>query len=329
MDIIIDSNIFISDFTLKSSNWEVLLDFVGKTESKIIIPQVILDEVCAEYKRVFLSLTSEYEKITKKIHRHCISCNFENIEKNKIGDYVSFLKKEIKIEPFPYRNDFLPEICHRAINRVKPAKKDGKDFRDILIWLSVKAICAKSEHKQVVFISQNTVDFANDRNQLHEILSSECSSEGIEIRYYTSIGAFVSEFIYQYSEKLNVYNKEWLESNLNFQEIEDQLKDMLDNENWPDYFDYTGELSADFYEVKYIDLMCIEQHRGYILPNDDAILNIEMAGEVYVESQYVDRYRDKMYKGNTFNGGSIEFGVTIKVSNGIIIQTYVNDDYCI
>jgi predicted nucleic acid-binding protein len=329
MDIIIDSNIFISDFTLKSSNWEVLLDFVRKTESKIIIPQVILDEVCVEYKRVFLSLASDYEKITKKLHRHCSSCNFENIEKNKIEDYVSFLQKKIKIETFPYKNDFLPKICHRAINRIKPAKKDGKDFRDILIWLSIKEICIKGEHKQVVFISQNTTDFANNRNQLHEDLSSECRAEGIDVRYYTSIGTFVTEFINQYSEKLNVYNKEWLESNLNFQEIEDQLKDMLEKESWSDFFDYAGEFNASSYQVKYIEPMHIEQYGGYILPDGNTILNVDMKGNVYIEAQYIDYYRDKMYEGDTVNAGSIEFGITIKISNGSIISTYVNNDYCI
>ncbi|MGJ7025664.1 PIN domain-containing protein [Petrimonas sulfuriphila] len=331
MDIVIDSNIFISDFTLKSSNWEVLLDFVSKTESKIVIPQIIFDEINAEYERVFNELNTEHDKIAKKLHRHCPSYEINSVSKYKIDKYVDFLSERLKIEAFPYINDFLPEICYRAVNRLKPAKKDGKDFRDILIWLSIKSICKNSPHKQIIFISQNTVDFANDNGTLDNDLLLECTTEEICVQYYTSIGSFISEFVNQYSTKLNTYDKDWLEENLNFKEIEDQLKDMLNDEEWGDYFEYaTGErIHADYYNIKYIEPIDILQYSGYLLPNGDAILNVDMKGDVYVESQYVDRSRDKIYEGNTFNGGTVEFDITIKISNGIIIDTYVNDNYCI
>lgn len=334
MYIVLDSNIFISDFSLESPNWETLLDFIDENESQIIIPQVILDEVSAEYERVTNSWLDDFNRIANRLNKlRVYNDDIMSLESMPImptkDSYIDYIKVKLNIETFPYIDSFLTEVTQRAIKRIRPAKKDGRDFRDTLIWLSLKRICENNEHKQIVFISQNVSDFANESKVLHEDLAAECKKEGLNIMYYTSLKSFINDFVIQYSENLKTYDKKWLEENLDYKDIEDQLIDMLYGEDWIGHFEYFYERTADSFNVKYIEPMDIDDYTSYLLPNGDIILNIDMKGTVYIQEEFVDRFRDKLYEGDTINGGDIEFSVVIKISNGKIIQAFVNDNYSV
>jgi hypothetical protein len=49
MDIVLDSNIFCSDIPLRSKEIDVVLNYLEKTESAIVMPQIILDEITGLY----------------------------------------------------------------------------------------------------------------------------------------------------------------------------------------------------------------------------------------------------------------------------------------
>lgn len=334
MNIVLDSNIFISDFSLESPNWETLLDFINENESQIIIPQIILDEVGAEYERITKSLLDDYNRIANRLNKlstydsDVICIESEDMMPSK-DSFIDYIKVKLDIEPFPYIDSFLTEVTQRAIKRIRPAKKDGRDFRDTLIWLSLKRICENNNHKQIVFISQNVSDFANENKVLHDDLTAECKEEGLNIMYYTSLKSFINDFVIQYSENLKTYDEKWLEENLDYKDIEDQLRDMLYGEDWAGHFEYYYERTADDFNVKYIEPMDIDNYTSYLLPNGDIILNIDMKGVVYVQEEFIDRFRDKLYEGNTVKGGDIEFSVAIKISEGKIIQAFVNDNYSV
>ena len=334
MNIVLDSNIFISDFSLESPNWETLLDFINENESQIIIPQIILDEVGAEYERLTKSLLDDYNRIANRLNKlstydsDVLSIESKDMMPTK-DSYIDYIKIKLNIEPFPYIDSFLTEVTQRAIKRIRPAKKDGRDFRDTLIWLSLKRICENNNHKQIVFISQNVSDFANENKVLHEDLAAECKEEGLNIMYYTSLKSFINDFIIQYSENLKIYDEKWLEDNLDYEDIEDQLRDMLYGEDWIGYFDYYYDRAVDDFNVRRVESMEIDSYTSYLLPNGDAIFNIDMNGIVYVQEEFIDRNRDKIYEGDTIKGGDIEFSLTIKISEGKIAQSFVNDNYSI
>lgn len=334
MNIVLDSNIFISDFSLESPNWDTLLNFIKENESQIIIPQIILDEVGAEYERITKSLLDDYNRVANRLNKlSTYNTNVVNIESEDImptkDSFIDYIKIKLDIKSFPYIDSLLAEVTQRAIKRIRPAKKDGRDFRDTLIWLSIKKICENNDYKQIVFISQNISDFANENKVLHEDLVAECKKEGLKIMYYTSLKSFINDFVIKYSENIKFYDQKWLEENLDYKDIENQLKDMLYGEDWVGHFEYFYERTADDFDVEYIEPMDIENYTTYLLPNGDIILNIDMKGTVYIQEEFVDRFRDKIYEGDTINGGDIEFSTTIKISEGKIAQAFVNDNYSV
>jgi len=47
--IVLDTNIFQRNFLMRSSGFVVLLDYLSKTESRVVIPKVVFEELKANY----------------------------------------------------------------------------------------------------------------------------------------------------------------------------------------------------------------------------------------------------------------------------------------
>ena len=66
MDTIIDSNIIRKDLRLNNINFEILKDYLTKTNSKLILPSLVIEEVKGLYKRLLLECVVDYEKSLNK-----------------------------------------------------------------------------------------------------------------------------------------------------------------------------------------------------------------------------------------------------------------------
>ena len=125
MDIILDSNIFRGDFLLRSKDFEVLLDYLKKTESSIIIPQIILDEVSGLYKRTLDERTAAYNKAANNVNLTLKNpaLQIADLVLDKdicLSEYIEHIKERLKIQErniLPYKESFLTEIASRAISR--------------------------------------------------------------------------------------------------------------------------------------------------------------------------------------------------------------------
>jgi hypothetical protein len=218
MDIVLDSNIYHSDILLRSPDYNALLDYLVRTESSLILPQIILDEIKNLYKNTQTEKLSKYRNAVDNLNQTFCD-NEKQIENIRIDidaelvKYESFLKSKLNIKPediLPYENSFLPEISQRAINRHRPAGKSGQGFRDTLIWLTIKKHCSKTPEKQITFISNNTSDFADDKTkELYPTLLDECKELKVQINYFTSI----REFLEAHSKVIAFVNIDWIIKN--------------------------------------------------------------------------------------------------------------------
>src|ERR1035438_3442238 len=68
MDIVLDSNIFRADILLRSKEFDILLDYLDKTGSLFVMPQIILDEIKGLYKRTLIERLSELKKASNNIN---------------------------------------------------------------------------------------------------------------------------------------------------------------------------------------------------------------------------------------------------------------------
>lgn len=312
MDIVLDSNIFRGDFLLRSKDFEVLIDYLKKTNSSIILPQIIIDEVKELYLRALKERLASYNKAATNINialtdesKHLKLAEFD-IE-SEVQGYEAFIRKKLSIydrQILPYTDSFLKEIANRAIKRQKPCGEDGQGFRDALIWLTMKEYCRTCHEKQITFISNNDKDFGNtEKTDLHESLSNECEQLNIRINYCKN----VREFIEKHSVKIDVFTAEWVENNIDFEAVNDMIKDEI-NGNQPRSIQHwlsnkRDVESTERFKATSVNTYECKEFFVYEMFGNKYIINVQLGCEVEIEHEYYDRYygasREEYYSRRT------------------------------
>ncbi len=234
MNIILDSNVFKSNFLLSGSSFDILLDYLQRTNSKVIIPRIVYDEVLSLYRRQLEDSYLEYEKSLENLNKILLVREVKKDFKKEffnqlVLDYDNYLRNKLKIKDsnfIEYKKGYLEEVVRRAINRIKPTKPDGKDFRDSLIWISILDY-AKNLGKPIAFISDNVNDFADfDKVSLNKSLQAECLENKVEIKYSRNL----REFVEKQSKEFDFVDNNWLTEQLDWFDFQNQMLEYLQDE---------------------------------------------------------------------------------------------------
>ena len=223
MKIILDTNILRQDFFLKSRKFEMLIDFVSKTVHQIMLPQVVYDEIVSLYERAMLEKYGQLLKSKEDCEKHFLLKLDIGLPKLEIDKQIEAFKKNInnklKINSkniIPLNDKCLPGLVNRALKRIPPFSENKSEFRDAIIWLSCLDLALSEDEKSVIFISANTKDFSDKDCNLHPKLIEEATKIGVEIIYFTSL----DDFLKSKASTIEFITKEWLEENINFDELE-------------------------------------------------------------------------------------------------------------
>jgi hypothetical protein len=213
MDIIIDTNILRQDHLLRSAKSQAVLDYLKKTNSYLVIPTVVKEEMIGIFRRTLVELSNQLNKNVERIDSWCYGDTARteinlDIEK-EMSTYKTFMEGFTHggggLE-LPYDGKFMSEVIKRLVGRLKPASDKGEEFRDVVVWLSIKEFL-KDTKKEAVFISKDVNHFADkDSKGLHPDLVAELAKDNLKLKYYSS----VDDFIRQHSSKLEFVNSRWL-----------------------------------------------------------------------------------------------------------------------
>jgi rRNA-processing protein FCF1 len=288
MNIIIDTNIFRRDLKIKDRNFDILLDYLAKTNSKIIIPQIVLEEIKGLYKRLLLERTQDFKKAYEKLKSSLVITELNEIKsipiENEIESYLSFLKERIGFSDdkvILYKNEYLPELVNRAISRKKPLDGKGQQFRDGLLWLSMLDYANSLDDKRIIFISDNPTDFAEkNQNLLNTQLRNEAKEKGIEIVYFKTL----SDFAKEHASKVDFISDEWIKDNIDNSILERIFNDIIDSVD-------EDEIISNLY----LDLERNESLTGHINPTD------------YIGSNILEYYVYEMSDGTLLLNLEVEF----------------------
>jgi hypothetical protein len=326
MDIVLDSNIFRGDITLRSKEFDILLDYLSKTSSSVIVPQIIFDEIKGLYARTLGERTTELQKVSNNINllmidksKYVPQYDFD-CEKETL-DYEKFVKNRLLIKDrniIPYNNDYLPIISSRAINRIKPAGEKGQGFRDTLIWLTIKNYCSTCHEKQIAFISSNTDDFAtSDKLNLHESLIAECDELKIKINYFKNL----KEFIELHSIKIDFITYDWIAENLDDSDIQQLVKDDLNGSEKRSIISRiqseTGS-ECEGYRVDYVEFYDYDDMFVYEMSDNRLIVNLTMKANIGFEFDL--RYHDFWNSDYEYHHSSTNETLKANVSVAITLQ---------
>lgn len=346
MDIVLDSNIFRGDILLRSKDFDILIDYLNKTSSALIMPQIIFDEISGLYSRVLKDRIADLSKaannITLILTEDDTSFNPREIDiEAETEKYKEFIKNKFKISDrhiLPYKNDYLPELANRAIARQKPSGDKGQGFRDTLIWLTIRDYTVRCHEKQITLISSNTDDFANqDKIALHESLQKECDKLGIRINYFKTL----KDFIENHSIKIDFITYDWLTENLDHFAVTDQVLEDINRRTKSSITSWfqkeTGEECTGHYRALGIHPYNDKDLFVYEMVDNKLIVNVTVTAEIEIEFEYYkkERVQHWNYDANEYYHErqpsiaikylEVELYVAITVENGEIIDTELSD----
>lgn len=293
MNIIIDSNIFNRDLKLKDRNFDIISDYLSRTNSDIVIPQIVLEEIKNLYKKALQNNFNTYAGSVVKLAATFISAPtaYKKITVDfdaESDKYIEFIIKKLNISPdkiINYKNEYLTELVYRAINRIKPLGENGQQFRDGLLWLTILDYAETTENREVIFISANSTDFAEKNSKsLYRDLVAECKSRDVTVHYYTSTEDFTVGIR---ASVVNFINEDWINKNVDLDKIDKIFSSTLESID-DDYvkdsveLDHNERLTGDINRTSYISSQILS-HYVYEKLNGEILLKLEVQFETEYE----------------------------------------------
>ena len=284
MNIVLDTNIIRKDLNFTSGNYRILNDYLSKTGSDFIIPRIVIDEALGIYRRNLIDKHSTVNNAILKLNKALIvNAEIPNVEINieaELVEYTNILKEKLKLRNqtiIEYENSLLPEIVERCISRVKPAKEDGKQFRDVLLWLSIVHYLKVSGNTEIIFISENYKDFGTSKpNIIHPTLEKEIEDLGKTISYFNGYESFIKEV----ATPIEFITKEWLKDNFDYELVHRHLSEILVGENETLLRNIENDLNYD----NELDVPSIESTEYYNLLELDFSVYKLTEGDIFIKT---------------------------------------------
>lgn len=216
--IVLDTNVIQEDFLMRSGRFTVLFDYAKKSESQFALTQLVHDELIANYRRELQARFSKClraKEQTNGLLPTSLDIRIELDVPAAADEYERYLLKQLGLaadEVIPHRNEHLPELISRAIQRRRPCTDRGEEIRDALLWQTALEVAADAA---VALISKNTDQFSHDKQSLHPDLVAEAAARGARIQYYPSL----EEFARQHATPIAFITTEWLEAHIKADDI--------------------------------------------------------------------------------------------------------------
>lgn len=307
MKVVLDSNILISDFWLKSPNFKILLESAKDEKIELFIPEIVLDEVINKFSqrinKAKIDINSEvnsFEKITNE------KLGIEVSDKIIVSSILKFKKylykviKQNKITIIPYPKTDHKYLAKKAMLCLKPFNTNEKGYRDCLIWENVKSLLSDGEERiatpEIIFLTNNNKDFTSVNNNLHDDLVLELEdinhdSESIII--YPNLSEFNEkvtklELIQSTSFETKLINDEFWDFNLKSTIDKFLFKNFIGKilHNYEQYVPYANDSPTistinDEYKIEKISVKKLN--------SKEYIVDVEFSLEVEVDF-FMDKY---------------------------------------
>ncbi len=151
MHVALDTNILIQNQSKNNQNMRILNDYVRKTESKILIHEIVEAEILGRRKD---EISKDFERI-EEAFRKAKKYNIENLPsldfaklknkniKQKKDDFLGNLYNENTLR-VKTNGRALREAIRRSVERIPPCSKNGEELRDAIIWLNLLKYCTSA-----------------------------------------------------------------------------------------------------------------------------------------------------------------------------------------
>lgn len=263
MDIAIDTNIIIRDLWLRSQATRLLLDYINRTDSRLLVGEIVIKEAEAYFKRLIEQNLSSVESAVHNASKNYL-VGLPNIDHDKTFNetYINWrsnfdiiLRKGTGVI-YGTDTEVLNEAVRRCIERIPPSKDTGEGMRDVVIWLNFLAYCKERlktyKGYHVAFISGNTRDFADtsNSNEFKSQLLDDIEKTEVKVDYYPSLEAFIENQV----KPISHVTVDWIEGRIDFGQIRSMIEKHLEGNyySWRkpyDYFSISDDKLRESYKI--------------------------------------------------------------------------------
>lgn len=205
MKVVLDANIIIADFWMRSPGFKVLFENAKQGNIELVIPQVVLDEVLNKFgqrleksQHDINSENTRFEKLADMNTGIFLPDMLVTKAKNKYHRHFKKATSDNEIYILPYPTTPHAYLANKAMKGKKPFNSNEKGYRDNLIWENIKSLITASDQEiaatpELIFISNNHTDFAGDNHRVHAELQQELEDEdhrNDSIEIYSALAEF-------------------------------------------------------------------------------------------------------------------------------------------
>lgn len=263
LNIFLDANILYGDPCFEKEYNKALINRVNKLGGNLYVSDIVYDEMENNFKKQLQDINKKIDKIKKEC-KIPITINNINIQSEieRMKSIYRSYEENNKLIILQTKNELLPEVIKRSIERKKPFTEDKQEFRDCLIWLTYANEVEEKKLKNCFFITKNTSDFSKD-GELHPDLEKDTRN----IKFYRDIYQFLKseKGILMNLEENNLgecyldIQKDEIENNSELmQAIRYNIKDYLDNISGHDkrlmYNSIIDSISLDIIDIESIQV---------------------------------------------------------------------------
>lgn len=217
MLIVLDSTVFWDDPNVKSGAWALLREFTRRSDSTVFVPEVVVDEVEANFGKRFDETVEGTKNATQSLVR-LIDGEYKITELDKPEEVTRYSKrfrsrlKALRVEVRRYPSISHPELVKRQVNHQRPFQARGTGYRDALIWHSMLELL-KGSKDDCVLVTKNWTDFSASKESsaaLHSDLQKDLDNSGIKSKVSISkdLDVFLDEHAKPTLKKLDDLKKD-------------------------------------------------------------------------------------------------------------------------
>jgi hypothetical protein len=197
MDVILDSNAYLSDIRMESIKFKNLFDYLRRTKSTLVVPRLVREETIGQYKYQLENQSKKTASVVKELNR--LAVDKKSLVSFKTPDVKSAARvlrerlgqpaKGISVRYYPETHGVdVSDVFLRGVNRRRPANNDGEELRDVIIWL-ITLQYAETEKKPVALVTADA-GFWNDAN-IHDHISGDIKERNVDVSLFRTVEDFV------------------------------------------------------------------------------------------------------------------------------------------
>ena len=199
MDVILDSNLYLSDVRMESIKFKNLFDYLRRTKSRLVLPRLVREEVIARHKHLLENQAKKTQRAVDDlnkliVHSHSrksFSAPNSKYEARALRQKFRAPSKKVVVRYYPETDGVdIAEVYLRGVNRRRPANSQGEELRDVILWLVVLQY-AQAEGKEVVLITSDKGFW--EGSDAHAHLLEDIEKTNVSVRLFQTIEDFVRD----------------------------------------------------------------------------------------------------------------------------------------